>query len=153
MQAAGNHQVQNEPEIAFYSDGDSLADSAQLGHRAALDVGNRGLRGSKQKKTGQAHTLDSLREDAWLECGDVGGDVREFRHTYELAGRGRNFANFSIAMDEVLLSSRASEAKRRVYGRSRGRGRLWKGWAAGILVGLAAFAGTPVQEILVRRRP
>src|SRR5882762_2177304 len=105
MQAAGNHQVQNEPEIAFYSDGDSLADSAQLDDWATLDVGNRGLRGSKQKKTGQAHTLDWLREDARLKCADVGGDVREFRHAYELAGRGRNFANFWTAMGEVLLSS------------------------------------------------
>src|SRR6267143_6483966 len=105
MQAAGNHQVQNEPEIAFYSDGDSLADSAQLGDWATLDVGNWRLRGSKQKKTGQANALDWLREDARLECGDVGGDVREFRHAYELAGRGRDFANFSAAMNEVLLSS------------------------------------------------
>src|SRR6267378_5564806 len=92
MQAAGNHQVQNEPEIAFYSDGDSLADSAQLDDWATLDVGNWRLRGSKQKKTGQAHTLDWLREDARLECGDVGGEVGKFRHEYELAGCMRALA-------------------------------------------------------------
>src|SRR5882757_7732160 len=142
MQAAGNHQVQNQPDVAFYSNGDSLADSAQLGHGSGLDVGNWRLRGSKQKKTGQAHALDWLRENARLECGDVGGDVGKFRHEYELAGCMRAFAT----------SFKLDEAKRRVCGRSRGCGRLWKGWAAGILVGLAAFAGTPVQGILVRRR-
>src|SRR5712671_168982 len=142
MQAAGNHQVQNEPEIAFYSDGDSLADSAQLGDGATFDVRDWRLRGSKQKKTGQAHALDWLREDARLECGDVGGDVGKFRHEYELAGCMRAFAR----------SFKLDEAKRRVYGRSRGRGRLWKGRAAGIFVGLAAFAGTLAQEILVKRR-
>src|SRR5712671_4962007 len=142
MQAAGNHQVQNEPEIAFYSDGDAFADSAQLGDGATLDVGNWRLRGSKQKKTGQAHALDWLREDARLECGDVGCDVGKFRHEYELAGCMRTFAT----------SFKLDEAKRRVCGRSRGCGRLWKGWAAGISVRLAAFSGTSGQELLVRRR-
>jgi len=68
--------VKNQPEVTLYSNGDSLADSPQFAHYAALDIANGRLCGSKQKKTGQPNTLDWLRDDARLECADVGGDIR-----------------------------------------------------------------------------
>jgi len=69
---------------------------------ATLDVGNWRLRGSKQEETGQAHTLDWLREDARLECADVGGDVGVSGMLMSLQVAGAILQIFSIAMDEVL---------------------------------------------------
>src|SRR5258707_1357935 len=63
VQAAGNHQVQHQPEIAFYSNRDSLADSPQFAHDAALHMCKWWLCGPQQKRTGQAHSLDRLRDD------------------------------------------------------------------------------------------
>jgi hypothetical protein len=92
VQPAGNHQVQHQPQIAFYSNRDTLADSPQFAHDAALHIRNGRLCGSKQKRARQAHSLDGLRDDAFLECTDIGGDIRQFRHAYQHAGRTRVFA-------------------------------------------------------------
>src|SRR5712664_1604940 len=63
VQPAGNHQVQHQPEIAFYSNRDSLADAPQFAHDAALHMCKWWLCGPQQKRTGQAHSLDRLRDD------------------------------------------------------------------------------------------
>ena len=47
---------------------------------AALHIGEGGLRGTKQKRTGQSHALNGLRDDARFQCAEVGGDVRQFGH-------------------------------------------------------------------------
>ena len=80
MQAACDHQVENEPEVAIDPDGDALADAAQFAHSAALEVLERGLHGSKEKRAREANAFEELVEDTHLECGEVGGDIREFRH-------------------------------------------------------------------------
>jgi hypothetical protein len=64
-----------------------LADSPQFAHDAAFHIRNGGFRGSKQKGTRQSHSLNRLSDDARFECSDVGGDIRQFRHAYQLAGR------------------------------------------------------------------
>jgi hypothetical protein len=64
VQPAGDHQVQHQPEIAFYSNRDSLPDSPQFAHHAALHIRNGRLRGSKQKRACQSHSLDRLPDDA-----------------------------------------------------------------------------------------
>jgi hypothetical protein len=51
MQPASNHQVQHQPQIAFYTNRDSLADSPKFTHDSALHILNRRFRGSKQKDT------------------------------------------------------------------------------------------------------
>jgi hypothetical protein len=80
VQAAGNHQVQHQPEIAFHSDGNSLADSPQLAHLAALHARNWRLRGPQQKGACQSYVLDRLPDDTGFKGGDIGGYVGEFRH-------------------------------------------------------------------------
>jgi hypothetical protein len=50
------------------------------------------LHGAKQKRAGKAHSIDRLRDDARFECSDVGGDIRQLRHAYQLAGCARAFA-------------------------------------------------------------
>ena len=84
MQSASNHQVQHQPEIAFYTDGDSLADPPQFAHGAALYIRKWRVYGSKQKRTRESNALDRLGHDAWLERTDVGGDIRQLGHAYQL---------------------------------------------------------------------
>jgi hypothetical protein len=76
VQAACNHQVQHQPKIAFYLNSDALADSPQFADGPALDTCNWRLRGSKQKRARQPHSIERLRDDAWFERCDVGGDIR-----------------------------------------------------------------------------
>jgi RNA polymerase sigma-70 factor (ECF subfamily) len=82
VQPASNHQVQHQPEVAIHADGDSLADSPQFAHDAALHIGNWRLYGSKQKSARESNSLDRLADDAWFEGADVGGDIRQFWHAY-----------------------------------------------------------------------
>jgi len=84
--------VQHEPEVAFYSNRDSLADSAQFAHNPAFHTRERRLYGSKQKRARQSHSVDRLPHNAWFECADIGGDIRQLRHAYQLARRTRVFA-------------------------------------------------------------
>ena len=100
MEPAGNHQVQGEPEIAFYSDGDALADSPEFAHDTALHIGEWRLGGSKQERARHSNALKRLREDAWFECSDVGSDIRQFRHAYQLAGCGCAFATSLSIMEK-----------------------------------------------------
>src|ERR1700693_2901823 len=66
VQPAGNHQGQDEPEIAFDANRDSLADAPQFVHDSALDACNRRLCSAQQERAGQPHSLDALIDDAWL---------------------------------------------------------------------------------------
>src|SRR5712664_12586 len=56
VQPAGNHQVQHQPEVAFDSNRDSLADSPQLAYDASLHNRNGRLCSSQQKRTSQSHS-------------------------------------------------------------------------------------------------
>jgi hypothetical protein len=80
VQPAGNHQVQHQPEIATYTDGDTLADPPQFAHGTALYICNWRLHGSNQKSARQSNVLDRLSHDAGFKCADVGGDIRQFGH-------------------------------------------------------------------------
>src|SRR5713101_4596486 len=122
VQPASNHQVQHQPEIALYSNRNSLADSPQLAHDAALHIRNRGLRGSKQKGARQPHSIDRLCDDARFECKDVGGDIRQFRHADQLAGRACAFATSFFWRREITgaysgLATAGSEVMLPLWGR------------------------------------
>src|SRR6266478_1785264 len=99
VEPAGNHQVQNEPEVASCCDRDSLADSPEFAHDTALRICEWRLRGSKQERARQSNAFKRLREDAWFECSDVGGDIRQFRHAYQLAGCACGFATSLFTME------------------------------------------------------
>ena len=76
VEAAGDHQVQHQPEIAFYANRNSLADPPQFAHNAAFDIRKQWLRGAKQKRAPQPYVLDRLSQDSWLKRTNVGGDIR-----------------------------------------------------------------------------
>src|ERR1700741_1157760 len=112
MQAPGDHQMQNEPEIAFYADGDALADAAKFADDFAFDIADGRLCSSKQKRARQAHAFERLADDSRFQRGEVRRDVWKLRHGYELAGCGRVFAT----------SRWRSCVMRKGGGRRRGRG-------------------------------
>ena len=80
VKAAGDHEMNHEPEITVDTDGDALADAAEGTDGFSLDRGNRRIDGAEDKDAGKAHVFECCAKDARLEGGDVGGDVGEFRH-------------------------------------------------------------------------
>lgn len=84
MQAPGNHQVQNQPEIALHSECDSLSDPAQFLNGASFHPLERRGHATQQKWIAQAHPLELLPKHARFECGDVSGDIGQFWHGLSL---------------------------------------------------------------------
>ena len=80
VQAAGDHQMQNQPEIAVHADRNSLSDSAQLTHDLTFHILQRRFCGAEEEWTGDADLLDGLTENSRFECIDVCGDVGQFGH-------------------------------------------------------------------------
>ena len=81
MQAAGDHQMQNEPKIAIEADGDAFADSAQLADAFAFGGANGWIDGTKEEWTRDADLFERLAEDAFFERFDVDDDVGELGHS------------------------------------------------------------------------
>jgi len=92
MEAAGDHEVQHEPEVlawcGFETDGDAFADASQFAHGAAVHGSEWWIDGTEKEDRTQAHLFEWLIEDARFQRGDVGGDVGEFRHSIQLAAVG-----------------------------------------------------------------
>ena len=80
MKAAGNHEVNHKPEVAFEAEGDALADAAKLADGFPLDGRDGRVGGAEDKDAPQADALERLAKDARLERGEVGGDVGKFGH-------------------------------------------------------------------------
>src|ERR1700722_2976756 len=76
VQAAGNHQVKDQPEITVEADSNALADAAQFPHYAAFHAGNGRPGGSQQKGAGDAHVFERPADNARLKRADIGGDIR-----------------------------------------------------------------------------
>ena len=67
MQAARNHQMNYQPDIAFDTDCDALADTLQFPHHPAFRVGNGRLEGSQEKWRANANLFELLPPDAGFE--------------------------------------------------------------------------------------
>ena len=94
VQAPGDHQVKHEPEVVVEADGDALADAAQLADvRPSTSATAAGR--AQQKGAGDANMLERLADDALFERVDVGGDVGQLRHGYQLARTTASFARWS----------------------------------------------------------
>ena len=72
VQAAGNHQVQDQPKIILYADCNALAYTPQFADDVTFRVRNRRLRGAQEEGAGQAYAVEWLTDDARFERGDVG---------------------------------------------------------------------------------
>jgi hypothetical protein len=81
MQAAGDHQVQHQPEVAIQADGDALSHSPQFAHSSSRGFRERRRRGSKKKRAGQPDAFERQPHHARFERRNVSRDVRQFGHT------------------------------------------------------------------------
>jgi len=58
MEASGDHQGQDQPQVIIEADGDSFADSAQLTDRFAFNATERRIDASQQKGADEPHMLE-----------------------------------------------------------------------------------------------
>ena len=80
MQTPCNHQVEDEPKIAFDTESNAFADAADFTNHATFGLAEWGLNGAEQKRAGEAHALEGLANHAWLKGVDVRRDIGQFRH-------------------------------------------------------------------------
>jgi hypothetical protein len=85
VQAAVDHEVQDQPQIVLEADRDPLAEAAQPADLLALRRGDRRLHGAQQERARQTHTLKRLILDALLQRLDVEGDVGQLGHDREMS--------------------------------------------------------------------
>lgn len=78
VEASGDHEVEDQPQIAFKADGDAFTDAAQAANLFFVCGGERRINGAEKEWARQADALESLAQDTRLQCFDVDGDVGEF---------------------------------------------------------------------------
>src|SRR5450432_2460586 len=84
VQAAGDHQMEDEPAIVVEAEGDTLAHTAQAGHGAPLNRFDGRVGGAQERRPANLSILEHVAEDALRKRFHVNDDVRKFRHTYYL---------------------------------------------------------------------
>jgi hypothetical protein len=80
VQAARNHQVQNEPQVVLDTNTDPFAKPSQPGYLPALHTGDWRHGGAQQKRTRESDPLYGSALNSLLESLNVDGDVGQFRH-------------------------------------------------------------------------
>ena len=80
MEPAGDHQVEDHPEVGLQTDGDTLADAAKFDDAFAGAVCEGWIDGAEKKGTAEPHVLEDVSVDTVVEGFEVDDDVREFGH-------------------------------------------------------------------------
>jgi len=80
MQTTGDHEMENQPKVAFQAKANSLSYSTKLNDVLASCAVKRRIRGAKQKRTGDADIFQFPPADPFLERLDVDDDVWQFGH-------------------------------------------------------------------------
>ena len=83
VQAPGDHEMEDEPEIAIEAEYDAFADVAENQHGLPFCRGDGRIGSAQEKRAGDADVVERLLEHAWFEGGEVSGDVGEFRHAVQ----------------------------------------------------------------------
>jgi len=122
VQSSGNHQMKNEPEVAFEADADAFAEAAQLQDLFTGGFGEGRVCGAQEKRTDNANGFECLPEDARFESLDVNGDVREFGHAIFLL-KSQNAAR--TILQRGRHHCREGDTKATVVCR-KGHNRLWQ---------------------------
>ncbi len=81
VQAAGDHEMQHQEEIARQLDDDPLAESREAGHRPACGRRKRRFDRAEREGTRQADAEKLRAADAGVERLDVDGDVGQLRQS------------------------------------------------------------------------
>ena len=91
LESARNHQMDDDEEIVFEREHDSLAEAADRDDFASFEGGRGGLDGAEHERVRQPQFLERMAEHARLEGLDVNRDVGKFRHGAPIIGRVRTF--------------------------------------------------------------
>ena len=83
-QTAGNHQMENEKQIAVQCKDDPLSQPVQRHDRSTLDDRQWRIDGAKEKGGGESNLLDTAADDARREGMQVKKDVRQLWHVDSL---------------------------------------------------------------------
>src|SRR5437867_1167147 len=89
--------MKHQPEIAFYSNGNTFANPSQFADGAARHTRKRWLRRSQEKSARQPDSLQRLADDAGFESADIGSNVWQLWHRHHLACRTCAFATFTLS--------------------------------------------------------
>ena len=84
----GDHQVEDQIEIALQFEDDPLAQPAETQHLPVFALLYRRLDGPEQERTREANLLEGLAYDPWLQGVDVEQDIGQFGHAAALCGTG-----------------------------------------------------------------
>jgi hypothetical protein len=82
VEAAGNHEMEDEPEAIVELEDDSLADAMECADGVVFDLFDAWMDGAEEEWAGEAEVSEWLADDTWGEGGEIGGDVGEFRHVF-----------------------------------------------------------------------
>jgi hypothetical protein len=65
VEAAGDHEVQDEEEVVLEAEDDAFADAAEGADGLAFDGGDAGIGRAEEERAGDAEVFERLAEDAW----------------------------------------------------------------------------------------
>lgn len=80
MEAPGDHEVKDEPEIAFEAHADAFAEAPEAENFFAEGSGKGRSDGAEEKGAGDADRLERLAEDAGVKSFEVDGDIGKLGH-------------------------------------------------------------------------
>ena len=80
VKAAGDHQMEDEPEVVFESDADALAEAHEFGDLFAFGGSNGRVGGAEQRGRDDTNARDALAEDSALQGLDVDDDIGKLGH-------------------------------------------------------------------------
>src|SRR4029079_2937421 len=81
-QPAGDHQVQNEEQLALQGEHDPLAEAAQADDLATFHRADRRIRGAQQKRVEQHDPAQGPALDVRAQALQVDGDIRQLGHLH-----------------------------------------------------------------------
>ena len=79
-QTAGDHQVENDVQVAGEAEHDALAEPAQVFDRPSDQLGDRRIDRAQDERAGQPHALERLADNAGAQGLEVDGDVGQLGH-------------------------------------------------------------------------
>ena len=124
METAGDHEVEDQPKIAFEADGDALAYAAQAANLFVVRGGERRVDGAEKERARQADALERLAHNArlhdaikvtllyWVDrlraraAGDFPEKVTAFREGMAVHGRyGQPCPNCGAKVQRIRYAS------------------------------------------------
>ena len=90
VESAGDHQMQDEPEIVIEPEDDSLPQSPRLADGLAVGLVQGRVERPQQERAADAHAVQALADDATVEGLDIDGDIRQLGHEDGAPRRGPN---------------------------------------------------------------